>query len=144
MFCFAHGSNLWRRQMRTRCPGQRKVGAGRLDGWCWIISARGYASIVRSDADYVLGTVYELPPADVESLDRLEGVGQGGYYKEMITVDVDGGERTCLVYIDPVVQEGSPKEEYIARINNGVHDAGLGDDYVTRYLRPFVPAGSDE
>ena len=140
MFYFAYGSNLWRWQMSTRCPGQREVAAGRLAGWRWIITARGYASIVRSDADYVLGTVYDLSESDVRNLDRFEGVAQGNYRKETITVDVDGRELGCLVYIDPVVREGRPKEEYIARINNGIHDAGLADDYVTRYLRPFVPA----
>jgi hypothetical protein len=44
----------------------------------------------------------------------------------------------CLVYIDPVVEEGEPKEEYIARINHGIQTAGLSEEYVTRYLRPFI------
>jgi gamma-glutamylcyclotransferase (GGCT)/AIG2-like uncharacterized protein YtfP len=144
MLYFAYGSNLWRQQMTVRCPGQREIGAGCLTGWRWIITTRGYASIVRSEADYVLGTVYELSEADVHNLDRFEGVSQGEYCKEMIGVAVAGRELECLVYIDPVVTEGRPKEEYIARINNGIHDAGLGDGYVSRYLRPFVPAPSDE
>jgi hypothetical protein len=57
----------------------------------------------------------------------------------MITVDVGGRDQSCLVYIDSVAEEGEPKEEYIARINNGIRDAGLPDEYVTRYLRSFVP-----
>jgi gamma-glutamylcyclotransferase (GGCT)/AIG2-like uncharacterized protein YtfP len=98
---------------------------------------------VVSEGDYVLGTVYELSEPDVQSLDHFEGVAQGSYRKEMITADVDGRVLNCLVYIDPVAREGEPKEEYIARINNGIKDAGFPDEYVNRYLRPFVPAGPD-
>jgi gamma-glutamylcyclotransferase len=57
----------------------------------------------------------------------------------MITVDVDGRDLNCLVYIDPVTEEGNPKVEYISRINNGIRDAGFPEEYITRYLRPFVP-----
>lgn len=140
MLYFAYGSNLWRQQMTSRCPEHSEIGAGCLKGWRWIITTRGYASIVESESDFVLGTVYELSEDDMLNLDRFEGVARGNYHKEMIAVEVDGRELSCLLYIDPVVEEGKPKEEYIARINNGIQDAGFPDEYVTRYLRPFVPA----
>lgn len=143
MLYFAYGSNLWRQQMINRCHEHRVTGAGRLNGWRWIITTRGYASIVVSEGDFVLGTVYDLSVADVQSLDRFEGVAQSDYRKEMIAVEVDGQELNCLVYIDPVVEEGEPKEEYIARINHGIQDAEFPDKYVIRYLRPFVPAESE-
>ena len=143
MLYFAYGSNLWRQQMIRRCPDQREIGTGRLKGWRWIITTRGYASIVASEGDYVLGTVFELSKADVLSLDRFEGVEQGNYRKEMIIFDVEGRSLNGLVYIDLVTEEGIPKEEYITRINNGIRDAGFPDEYVTRYLRPFVPPCPD-
>jgi gamma-glutamylcyclotransferase len=137
---FAYGSNLWRHQMLSRCPECRVIGTGRLNGWRWIITSRGYASIVASQGDHVLGTVYDLSEADVRKLDSFEGVAQGAYRKQQLSISVDGQELSCLVYIDPVTEEGEAKEEYIARINNGVNDAGFPHDYVTRYLRPYVPA----
>jgi hypothetical protein len=88
----------------------------------------------------VLGTVYELSEDDERCLDRFEGVENGSYRKEELGVNVNGREVNCLVYIDPVAEEGDPKEEYIARINLGIQDAGLSEEYVTRYLRPFIPA----
>lgn len=139
MLYFAYGSNLWRQQMIRRCPEHSEIGLGFLKGWRWIITTRGYASIVASEGDYVLGTVYELSEADVLNLDCFECVSQGSYRKEMVTVAVGGQELSCLVYIDPVVEEGKPKEEYIARINNGTRDAGFPDEYVIHYLRQFVP-----
>jgi len=143
MLYFAYGSNLWRQQMIRRCPDHHEIGAGLLTGWRWIITTRGYASIVESVSDYVLGTVYELSEADVRNLDSFEGVAQGNYRKEMIPVEVNGRSLNSLVYIDPVTEEGQPKEEYIARINNGIRDAGFPDEYVTCYLRSFIPACPD-
>jgi len=136
---FAYGSNLWRQQMFGRCPNHREIGTGKLKQWRWIITTRGYASIVVSEGDYVLGTVYDLSEADVRNLDRFEGVAQGNYRKEMITIEVDEKSLNCLVYIDQVTKEGEPKNEYITRINNGIRDAGFPEEYVTTYLRPFVP-----
>ena len=128
--------------MTSRCPEYRVIGTGVLKGWRWIITTRGYASIVVSENNYVLGTVYELSEADLLRLDQFEGVAQGNYRKEIIAVDVGGRELSCLVYIDSVIEEGAPKEEYVVRINNGIKDAAFPDEYVTQYLRPFVQAPS--
>lgn len=141
MLYFAYGSNLWREQMIKRCPELSEIGTGLIKGWRWIVTTRGYASIVKSEADYVLGTVYELSAADLRNLDHFEGVAQGNYLKEMMLVSVAGRELNFLVYIDQVVEEGRAIEEYIARINNGIHDARLPEEYVACYLRPFVPTG---
>jgi gamma-glutamylcyclotransferase (GGCT)/AIG2-like uncharacterized protein YtfP len=136
---FAYGSNLWREQMSDRCPGHREVGTGVLYGYRWIITTRGYASIVASKTDVVLGKVYTLSPEDEERLDRYEGVQQGAYCKEMLSVEVGGRCCTCLVYVDPVVAEGEPYSEYVERIRKGIADARLPDSYVELYLRDFIP-----
>jgi len=140
MLYFAYGSNLWRQQMMARCPDHLEIGQGVVKGWRWIITTRGYASIVPSEPDYVLGTVYELSAMDIENMDVYEGVAKGSYFKEMIAVEVNGKELSCLVYIDLVLEEGEPKEEYISRINHGLRDARFPDEYVERYLRRFIPS----
>ena len=139
-FYFAYGSNLSREQMRVRCPEQRVIGNGVLRGYRWIISARGYANIVSSPRDLVLGTIYELSPADELSLDRYEGVAEGAYRKEMVMVEAaDGRSRSCLVYLDPAVAEGTPWDEYEERLAKGIADARLPAGYVDLYLRRFLP-----
>jgi gamma-glutamylcyclotransferase len=50
---FAYGSNMCREQMNKRCPDHQFFGNGILKGFCWIISTRGYANIIKSDADEV-------------------------------------------------------------------------------------------
>jgi gamma-glutamylcyclotransferase (GGCT)/AIG2-like uncharacterized protein YtfP len=126
--------------MNDRCPGHRSLGNGVLRGYRWIISRSGYASVVVSPADEVHGVVYELSPADEAGLDRHEGVDRGCYRKDYLPVELGGMTMECLVYVDPVQEEGLPSEEYILRINQGIRDSGIPESYVDRYIRPFVPS----
>lgn len=73
-------------------------------------------------------------------MDKYEGVHRGLYRKENLRVVMGNESHECLVYIDPVDQEGIPKAEYITRINRGIHDARLPIEYVERYIRKYVPA----
>ncbi|KAK4499519.1 hypothetical protein PRZ48_010034 [Zasmidium cellare] len=91
---FGYGSNLWRHQMRTRCPTSKYLGIARLKNYKWIIYDRGYANIVEikdedktsSKYDYrkeVWGLVYSLEQSDEDRLDGNEGVPIA-YTKEWI------------------------------------------------------------
>ena len=137
---FAYGSNLWQEQMRKRCPDHREIGNGVLRGYRWIITTRGYANVVASQADEVHGKVYGISAADELNLDRYEGVQHGAYRKEMLKAEVDGRGQNCLVYVDPVKEEGRPREEYVERLRKGIADARLPAAYVELYLRRFIPA----
>lgn len=139
MLYFAYGSNLWSEQMQLRCPEHRLIGSGRLDGYRWIINDRGYASIILSPKDYVLGLVYDISRLDELALDNYEGVYKGNYYKKQIDVSISTIQVSCMTYIDPVTKEGKPYHEYIRRINYGIIDAGLSEEYVEHYIRRFVP-----
>ncbi len=126
--------------MKDRCPQHRLVGYGILKGYCWIITTRGYANVVKSTSDEVHGVVYEISESDEKSLDELEGVHTGHYRKEMLKIEIEGEDKECLVYIDPVQKEGKPKKEYIGRINKGISDSKLPSEYIDRYIRKFIPA----
>lgn len=139
---FAYGSNIWAKQMRDRCPDHRLIGNGILKRYRWIISSRGYANVVKSSSDFVLGLVYEISDADERNLDRYEGVDRGSYRKELLSVEVDRSLATCLIYIDPVEEEGLPKAEYIRRINMGIKEANLPPEYVRNSICRFVPVSA--
>jgi gamma-glutamylcyclotransferase (GGCT)/AIG2-like uncharacterized protein YtfP len=130
---------MWVKQMKDRCPNHQIVGSGVLKNYRWIISSRGYANIVKSPQSVVYGVVYKISESDECSLDRWEGVTDGSYRKEMLDVVIDESTQTCLVYIDPIEDEGLPKTEYIVRINNGIEDARLPWSYVQKTIRKFVP-----
>jgi hypothetical protein len=54
---FAFGSNMSRALMRRRCPGAHGLGPARLDGWRFVITRDGYASLVRDPAGRVHGVL---------------------------------------------------------------------------------------
>lgn len=52
-------------------------------------------------------------------------------------------DKKALVYVDFLrVEESEPKTEYIYRMNLAITDAlneGVPEDYIEKYLRPFIP-----
>ncbi len=139
---FAYGSNMWLEQMARRCPASRVLGPGRLADHRWTISARGYANVVSSPGDHVLGTVFALTVEDEDALDRHEGVhlDPPSYLKRTLPVSLEPGREACLVYVDPRLEEGEAWPEYRVRIRNGLRDAALPAAYVERYLARFLGA----
>jgi hypothetical protein len=165
---FGYGSNLWLQQMRLRCPTSKYLGIARLKGYKWIIYDRGYANIVKlddenestDDHDYsheVWGLVYSLQTADEKGLDGNEGVPTS-YQKAYIECElwmIPDSEahpdiskppvrKNLLIYINHyLTHESAPQEEYIYRMNQGIHDAlkeGMPAAYVQQVMRRFIPA----
>lgn len=136
---FAYGSNMWDVQMAKRCPHHQKRGVARLVGYRWIISARGYANVIESPKDEVEGVLFEISASDEKRLDSFEGVDASSYRKAELQVILGAKRKVALVYLDPVTAEGVPKQEYVHRINSGLANAGLSEEYVSRYVRKFIP-----
>jgi len=138
---FAYGSNLSFAQMDSRCPENTQMGIGILHGYRWIISSRGYANVVKSDSDYVMGRIYKINKRDEDRLDKKEGFNSipSCYDKETLSIIADGVSCDCFVYVDPVIQEGPPKNEYIDKINAGLVDSKFPDEYVEKYIRNKIP-----
>ena len=136
---FAYGSNLSFAQMNKRCPYNLKIGIGILEGYRWIISKRGYANVVKSQHDYVFGEVYKITEYDESQLDIREGVEKKSYEKIPLEIFVDDIAYECLVYVDPITEEGTPDEGYASTINKGIVDCNLPEDYVKKYLRDKIP-----
>ena len=138
---FAYGSNLSISQMDKRCPHNIPLDIGRLNGYRWIISNRGYANVIESENDYVLGRIYKINNTDEASLDKDEGVKlvNSGYDRTTLPIVVDGVSYDCLVYVDPIKEEGPPKDEYVNRINLGLADSEFPTEYVEKYIRPKIP-----
>jgi len=65
---------------------------GKLSGYKWIISSRGYANILDSKIDYILGLIYEISVDNEVNLDKKK------YYK----IEFNGNILECLVYIAPL------------------------------------------
>jgi len=136
---FAFGSNLSKEQMIVRCPESEYLQPGRLDNYIWFINERGYANIKPSEGDFVLGEIFSLSEKDIKLLDVYESVDEGMYHHETFDIKTQEGCCDCLVYVDLNQVLGEPHFEYIKRINQGIESAGLPMDYVSKYIRPYVP-----
>ena len=134
---FAYGSNMCDKQMKKRCPDSKKIGLAILPHHRWIISTRGYANVVKAQDSEVEGVLWEISLSDEKSLDISEGVIKGSYERVEIAVNHDREEKSALIYIDPIIKEGKPEDEYIERINCGLADANLSDSYV-KQIRKFI------
>ena len=134
--------------MSRRAPSAIPVSLAILHDHRWVISARGLANIVPSQNDVVYGVVYSLPTSQIAALDNAEGVSQGLYQHleidvVMILRDLHSTESKqlpipCWTYIDRQSSTGIPNAEYIERINEGIQDARLPDEWVAQNIRTFV------
>ncbi|PFH51756.1 hypothetical protein AMATHDRAFT_58642 [Amanita thiersii Skay4041] len=139
---FGYGSNIWRDQMRRRCPTSQFIGVAILQDWRWIITDLGWANVIPSNGDVVYGFLYELQQSDETQLDKYEGVPKYYIKKRLAIEPLD-----ALVYVNETkLTKGTIAKEYIYRMNMAIADGleeGLPQDYVDRYLREWVPPMKD-
>jgi gamma-glutamylcyclotransferase len=134
--------------MSKRAPSAIPVSLAILDHHRWVISARGLANIVPSPNDVVYGVVYSLPTSQIAALDNAEGVSRGLYqrlhtdvvmtFKDLHSTESKQLPIPCWTYIDRQSSTGIPNAEYIERINEGIQDARLPDEWVAQNIRAFI------
>ncbi len=134
---FAYGSNLLRSQMSERCPEHRFECLAILADYRFLIGERGYATIEPSVGDSVHGVVYQLLPSDEETLDLREGVSLGCYRRDYLTLSGSHGPiSNVLVYVDPRVTPGHPRDGYMGKILSGAEQFQLPSQY-QQFLASF-------
>jgi gamma-glutamylcyclotransferase (GGCT)/AIG2-like uncharacterized protein YtfP len=127
---FAYGSNMDRIAMAARCPGSKPLGPARLARHRFVVTAEGYASVLRDPRRTVWGLLWELALADVPALDRYESVASGLYTKLMQPVIGELGARRALVYVGRNPAIGQPRPGYLEGVIAAAREAGLPDDYI--------------
>ncbi|PWG60964.1 gamma-glutamylcyclotransferase family protein [Sediminicurvatus halobius] len=97
---FAYGSNLHPLRLGLRTPTAELVAVAELPGHVLRFHKRSDADgSAKADAHgtgepthRLPGAVYRLDPADFAALDRVEGLGPGGYELALETVETTAGE----------------------------------------------------
>ncbi len=131
MINFAYGSNMYRPQMEERCPGAVVAGVGRVPGFRFRINSRGVATIVPEGGSLIFGVLWELNEENEKRLDGFEGVRNGNYRKEILTVELlEGGDVRAMAYIDEIIEPGPPRVGYLEKILMGAEDFGLPEEYL--------------
>jgi len=132
---FAYGSNMSRALMRRRCPGARALGPAQLDGWRFIITRDGYASLVRDPGGRVHGVLWRLTPRDLAALHAYE---QSAYLRRTVPVRQGAARRPALVYLAPERGGGTARPGYQELVVAAARDWRLPQAYVTRLAR-WIP-----
>jgi gamma-glutamylcyclotransferase (GGCT)/AIG2-like uncharacterized protein YtfP len=126
---FAYGANMDVAAMANRCPSSKALGLARLPRHRWIMSADGYATVIRDPRREVHGMLWELALSDVPVLDRFEDVPRL-YRKVSQPVIATAGIRRALVYVGRSSEIGRPRPGYLDDVLRAAEVAGLPAGYV--------------
>jgi cation transport regulator ChaC len=132
---FAYGSNMSRAAMRQRCPGARAVGPARLDGWRYLITRDGYASVRPAPGAAVHGVLWRLSPRDLAALNAYESLDSGLYVRRVLPVLVGARRQPALVYVAPPRRAGRARPGYQELVVAAAREWDLPADYVAALAR---------
>jgi gamma-glutamylcyclotransferase (GGCT)/AIG2-like uncharacterized protein YtfP len=125
---FAYGANLDVEAMAMRCPGAKPIGLARLPRHRWIISADGYANVIRDARRDVHGMLWDLALSDVPPLDKYEDVPRL-YRKVQQPVISTTGIRRAMVYLGRSTEVGRPRAGYLEMVLAAAEKSGLPKPY---------------
>ncbi len=132
---FAYGANMARAPMTLRCRGALALGAAQLEGWRFVITADGYASIAPRAGAAVYGVLWRLTPRDLAALNVFESLDSGLYRRTLMTVRIASRRARSLVYVGRGGGEGRPKPGYLEAVLVGARDWDLPPRYVAELRR---------
>jgi len=127
---FAYGSNMSRALMRPRCGAAREIGTGVLEGYRFIITADGYASVLPAPGGIVHGLVWRLTPRDLAALDAYESLDTGLYRAVTLPVRIGSAHAPALVYVGRSRLPGRPRPGYLADVVAAARELGFPPPYV--------------
>ena len=138
---FAYGSNMNASHMKERCPGIKRIGKSRLEGFRLVFNY--HADIIPAAGCSVHGGLWHITESHEKALDRYEGYPDyyGKYYQgglmfyRMIEASTDR-EPPAKWYLEMVVQGycefGLTQEDFEESL--GVKQLGLTQTYLEENL----------
>ena len=137
---FAYGTNMSRALMGSRCPTARALGPAMLEGYRFIITRDGYASVIPASGATVHGVLWRLKPRDLAALNAYESLATGLYRRRMLPVRCGGTRTPALVYIGRGRTRGRPRPGHLSVIIAAARGWQLPDAYV-RSIEQWSPSG---
>ena len=131
---FAYGSNMLTARLAARCPSARLMGVAWAEGHAVRFEKRGMdgsgkCALLPCEGK-AAGVLYALDPADLEALDRFEGVGRG-YDRRDLRVRFQEADAQALTYLASDPQPGlSAFDWYLALVLAGAEQHGLPASYL--------------
>jgi cation transport regulator ChaC len=127
---FAYGSNMSRTHMARRCPGAVPIGPARLQGWRFIVTLDGFASIVPAPGAVVHGVLWRLSARDLAALNAYESLDSGLYVRRTFPVRVGGRIVAAMAYVGRESKPGKPRPGYQRVLVAAAREWRLPEAYV--------------
>lgn len=151
---FAYGSNLHPLRLGRRTPSCQLMGAAQLSGYQLRFhkrsdadgSAKCNAMVTGDDRHAVMGAVYQMGLEDLAVLDRIEGLGPGGYERVVTSVTLAGDLIEVFFYAaipSHVDARLRPFTWYRDLVWHGAAWHGFPREYVERIRRVTAVADPD-
>lgn len=144
----AYGSNMDPEQMLARCPHSPAAGTGWLFGWRLTFGGEEHGwdgalpTLVPDAGARTFVALYDVSPADHDSLDAWEGAEDGLYNQIKLRVATDDGEVLAWVYVLDGYEGGLPSARTLGLIADGAEAAGAPADYLADLrARPCTSLG---
>ena len=118
---FAYGSNINGPQMQKRCPGSTPLGIARCINYKFIINTQGVASIIQKRNSKVYGILWNINNANLNSLDKYEGLEFGTYTRKKINIVLEKKLLSAQVYIASNSEIGKSGKKYTKTIIDGIN-----------------------
>ncbi len=145
----AYGSNMDAAQMARRCPHSPQAGIGWLEGWRLTFGGAdlgwegALATVVEDAGSRVFVVLYEVSPADEETLDSWDGATLGYYRKLKVRVATLDGDVLAWLYVLNDYEGGLPSARYLGIVADAAEAAGAPADYVRELrARPCTSIGA--
>jgi gamma-glutamylcyclotransferase (GGCT)/AIG2-like uncharacterized protein YtfP len=136
---FAYGLNMDADGMAHRAPGAKLTGTATLDAHRFAIGRAGHATILPSAWERVHGVLWELSEEGERGLDDFEGISEGLYRKDQVTVTrADGTRVEALTYVARDGRLGRPDKVTIESIIDAARRHRLPEVYLA-HLRTWYP-----
>lgn len=126
---FSYGANMDRAGMAKRCPGAKALGRAILDGYRFVITSDGYASVTPARGCAVHGVVWRLTPRDLAALNSFESLSSGLYRSVPMPVLLGNARVRATVYVGRA-GEGKPKPGYLETIMDAARGWRLPAEYI--------------
>ena len=126
--------------MAERAPASPAFGTGWLPGWRLTFAGEelgwggSMCTVVEDERESVFVMLYDVPPADEQTLDVWEDLDLGLWRKIRVRVQTPDGMLLAWLYVLDAYEGGLPSTEHVALIAGAAERAGAPADYIAQLL----------
>ena len=132
----AYGSNLHRKQMKTRCPDAICMGQGFLEDHQLVFGKKGFLDVVFCKGHKVPIGLFQVTQSDLQALDEYEEYPDL-YDRIPVTIRMDQktSEDAFLYKMNPYEKMEKPTQTYWTTIWEGYDDFSFDHQHLNEALR---------